>query len=234
MAALSGNTETMSKLILWGANKDAVASSIGPVINGAIISGITEAVTMLIELGVKLSGQHGTDENEDHDQQESGDSKEPSWEPPLPLAAMISDVSMFSTILEAGNESLTHMDLAKALFYASGSGRIEIVEKLLNYEHEPHNFQASLDSATEERNWDVVCLLLRRCEGLDCDAAFKSAATGSENLLEVLEECWKHTGESIPEELLDSCLYTATDFEKEETVIKLLEFGADPNAPGEE
>ena len=234
MAALSGNTEAMSKLIFWGANKNAVASSMGPVINGAIISGIIEAVMMLIEMGVKLSGDYGTNENEHYDNQQSESSEEPLWPPPLALAALISDIAMFSTVLEAGSESLTSTDHARALIGASGSGRIEVVEKLLNYKHGTPIFQTSLDAATEERNWDVVCLLLKSCEGLNCDKTFKSAATGSERLVEVLEECWKHTDKYIPQELLDSCLYTATDFKKEETVVKLLEFGADPNAPGEE
>ncbi|TRX88591.1 hypothetical protein FHL15_010542 [Xylaria flabelliformis] len=90
----------MKKLIRKGANEEAFAASVNSIINAAITSGITEAVTMLIEI------------------------------------------------------------------------------------------QKNRESAAKENNWDV--------------------------------------------ELLDSCLYTATDVENQETVMKLLSFGVDPNALGKE
>jgi ankyrin repeat protein len=219
MAALSGDEEIMSNLITRGANKDAVATSIGPVVNGAIMSGITKAVTMLIEEGVKLSGECSEDS---------------PWLPPLSLAALISDISMFSAILDAGSESLTAKDRAAALCYASDSGRFEVVERLLGYDHEASVIQDSLDIATREKNWNVIPLLLRKCEELECEGLFKEAATGSESLVELLEQCWKYSQGTISQGLLDNCLYTATDLEKEETVVKLLDFGADPNALGKD
>ncbi|KAI0904424.1 ankyrin repeat-containing domain protein [Ustulina deusta] len=234
MAAFSGKIDVMTKLIRKGADKDAVAASTGPVINAAILSGITEAVTLLIEMGVKLSYEEKASSEQDQDDQGLEESNDRVFLPPLALAALVSDISLLTTILEIGESSLTANEHAKALIQASFSGRIEVVEKLLDYEYEPHVFQKSLESATEENNWDVVRCLLRNCSGLDCEKLFKCASTGSEGLEDILEDCWKHTNGSLPQALLDSCLYSATDFEKQETVVTLLGFGADPNALGEE
>ncbi|KAH7324347.1 ankyrin repeat-containing domain protein [Stachybotrys elegans] len=231
MAALAGEVGVMSTLIAHDANKDAIDTSIGPVVNGAIISGNPEAVRKLIEEGVELTFECDAG----HQDQQSEDPEESPWPAPLALAALISDLSMFSAILEAGRKSLTPSDYAKALEYASISGRVEILEKLLGYEElEESCFQRSLDAATKEENWDVIPLLLANCKSLDCDGVFRTAATGRDSQVKILMECWEYKGETISQDLLDSCLYTATDFEKNETVIKLLEFGADPNAAGEE
>ncbi|KAJ8111792.1 hypothetical protein ONZ43_g5537 [Nemania bipapillata] len=234
MAASSGQIDLMQKLIHMGANKDAVASSIGPVINGAIISGVTEAVRLLINMGVKLSYDYEEPDETQVEENDGDDGVVVAILPPLALAALISDISLFSTVLEAGQSSLTAEEHAKALCMASVSGRIEVVEKLLDYVDELEVLQGCLQIATGEHNWDVVHLLLQKGGGLDCRELFKCAAEGSESLELILRECWDYTNESLPQELLDSCLYTATDFEKEETVKVLLEFGADPDAQGAE
>ena len=56
----------------------------------------------------------------------------------------------------------------------------------------------------------------------------------SENVDWILSAIWDHTGGEINKELMDKCLYTATDNEKEGTVKLLLEFGANPDAEGDE
>ncbi|KAK0378490.1 hypothetical protein CLIM01_04119 [Colletotrichum limetticola] len=235
MAAYSGSVRAMSKLITRGANKDACSANIGPVINAAIFSGNSAAVTELIKLGARLSFEGWTGENTD--QSESSDennttSEEPSWIPPLALAALISDISMFNAILEAAADNLTPNEHSKALIMASHSGRIEIVEKLLGYEHESHIFKASLEVATNEQNWDVIRLILKKSTGLDCEIPFGATSKDKEDLQDVLELCWEHADGSIGQEILDDCLYTATDLEKKETVEQLIKFGASCNALG--
>ncbi|KAK1489396.1 hypothetical protein CCUS01_03443 [Colletotrichum cuscutae] len=235
MAAYSGSVRTMSKLIARGANKDACSANIGPVVNAAIFSGNSAAVTKLIKLGARLSFEGWTGENTD--QSESSDennttSEEPSWMPPLALAALISDVSMFNAIFEAAADNLTPNEHSKALIMASHSGRIEIVEKLLGYEHESHIFKASLEVATNEQNWDVIRLILKKSTGLDGKIPFRAASKDKEDLQDVLELCWEHADGSIGQEILDDCLYIATDLEKKETVEQLIKFGASCNALG--
>ncbi|KAK1476307.1 hypothetical protein CTAM01_15497 [Colletotrichum tamarilloi] len=237
MAAYSGSVRAMSKLIARGANKDACSANIGPVVNAAIFSGNSAAVTELIKLGARLSFEGWTGETTD--QSESSDenhttSEEPSWMPPLALAALISDISMFNAILEAAADNLTPNEHSKALIMASHSGRIEIVEKLLGYEHESHIFKASLEVATNEQNWDVVRLILKTSTGLDCEIPFRAASKDKEDLQDVLELCWEHADGSIGQEILDDCLYIATDLEKKETVEQLIKFGASCNALGSE
>ncbi|KAK4199786.1 ankyrin repeat-containing domain protein, partial [Triangularia verruculosa] len=112
--------------------------------------------------------------------------------------------------------------------------RIEVVSLLLEHEHSQETFQESLEAALEENNWEGIKMLLRRSDSrLDCTEVFTEASTGGESLDDVLDEIWKHTQGCIDQKLLNACLYTATDNEKESTVRVLLRVGADPNAAGE-
>ncbi|KAM7213105.1 hypothetical protein V8F06_011528 [Rhypophila decipiens] len=227
MAAEGGrHLDVMQKLLSWGASPDAVYYLVGPVINGAILSGNIDAVQLLIHHSARLNYDlDGTDIN---------------WMPPLATAAH-SDLAMLDAILAAAGEKLSEEEYSKALISAALSGRVELVERLMTaYMPSLEYLQAALEVATEESNWDVVRMLLRRQyeQGpLDCNASFKAAATSSESFAivkEILHGAWEHSGGAIDKAVLDECLYTCTDNEEEETVKLLLEMGASPDAQGEE
>lgn len=225
MAAQNGQINIMRKLMLdWKANINAVDSDIGPVLNAAIISGNTDAVKLLLENGVEL-----TYDEDLLDKMEVA--------PPLVMSAYFSDIKMFSAILEGANDKLTPDAIDDAMISAATGGNLDILRTLLeSFEHEHEAFQGSLYAATAEANWEACLLILRHppAQGLDCEELFQRAATGNEDLNEVLQACWGNNKSSISRSVLNDCLYEATDKEKESTVELLLQFGADANAPGRE
>ncbi|KAK3349711.1 ankyrin repeat-containing domain protein [Lasiosphaeria hispida] len=223
MAASNGKTAAMAKLISHGADINAIATSIGPVVNGAISSGNYDAAKMLIQKGAKLNYPIAEDGNM-------------PWLPPLAVAALFSDLTMFDTILEAGAEGLSSEEYEKGLIFASQSGRVEIVARLLQvpYSLSTISFQTGLEVALMEENWDVIRLLLRSSKGMDCKNTFIAAAAAVESLEDLLAAIWEHTEGTIDQETLDDCLYVATDNEKESTVKMLLKLGAGPDSGGEE
>lgn len=217
MAAFAGHVNVMAKLIKRGANPNAVAPDVGPVVNSAIYSGNRDAVKLLVEAGVSLTEANGDGET------------------PLVLAALLSEITMFEYLIEKYADRLPAEEYNKALVMAARAGRVEVFNKLLPYPHEQEHFQQAIEAATEEENWDIVMILLEMCHGLDCDRVFWVAAIGVEPQDKVLEAVWQHTSGQISPELLGHSLYEATDKEKFPTVKLLVEkFGADPDAKGEE
>ncbi|KAI1503617.1 hypothetical protein F5X99DRAFT_99738 [Biscogniauxia marginata] len=216
MAAFGGHVEVMKKLVLRGANPNATSNDIGPVVNAAISSGNRAAVELLVEHGVSLAV--------DRDDVEA----------PLAQAALLSDVSMFEYLIQKYADKLPAEEYS-ALVKAAEAGRIEVFNKLLEFEHNQEYFQDALDAAVEEWNWEIVTILLEKRSNLDCNNLFYEAATGTEPQDKLLEVVWQYANGSISAETLDKSLYDATDREKESTVKLLLEqFGANPNATGEE
>lgn len=219
MASFGGHIQVMKKLLLRGADPNAVANDIGPVVNAAISSGSREAVELLVEHNVSL-----TFKSDDEDVQ-----------CPLALAALLADYSMFEYLIESYADKLPAQDYSAALIAAAAAGRIEVFNKLLNFGHETAVFQSALDCAVEEWNWDIVKSLLDHCQGLDVNGLFTEAATCSEPQDKMLQLAWEYASGSITQETLSDALYNATDREKVTTVRLLLQnFGANPNATGEE
>ncbi|KAJ8125223.1 hypothetical protein O1611_g8416 [Lasiodiplodia mahajangana] len=217
MAAFGGHVEVMRKLVLRGANPNASANDIGPVVNAAICSGNRAAVELLVENGVSLT-VYGEDEFA-----------------PLSLAARLSDVSMFEYLIQKYADQLPAVEFSKALVGAAEAGKIDVLNKLLEFEHEVSYFQAALDVAVDEWNWDTVTILLQKQVGLNCNGLFLEAATCSEPQDKMLELAWDHANGSITAETLNESLYDATDREKDTTVELLLnKFKTNPNATGEE
>lgn len=218
MAAFRGQTAVMKKLIVeWQANFDAVDDEEGPVINAAILSGSTDAVELLLQHSPKLN-------------YDLGEVKVA----PLAMLAYYSDLEMFDVVLEKA-EGLSPDEFDKALIWAAASDNLDILKRLLAFEHDHDVYQKGLMSATKESNWDscLAILIHSAAQGLECNDLFTRAATGSETLIEVLEACWANSHEGINKQVLNTCLYEATDNEKESTVRLLLKFGADPNSTGE-
>lgn len=217
MAAFGAHVEVMKKLLLRGANANATSNDIGPVVNAAISSGNRACVELLVERGVSLTL----------------DRKD--LEAPLALAALLSDVSMFEYLIEKYADKLPPEEYSKAFVKAAEAGRVEVFNRLLEFEHSQDSFQDALHAAVSEWNWDIVTILLEKRAGLNCDKLFYEAATGTEPQDKLLETIWEYADGSISQETLNKSLYDATDREKESTVKLLLEkFKADPNATGEE
>ncbi|KAI1377216.1 hypothetical protein F4677DRAFT_415636 [Hypoxylon crocopeplum] len=217
MAAFGGHVEVMKKLLLRGANANATSNDIGPVVNAAISSGNRACVELLVERGVSLTL--------DRDDLQA----------PLALAALLSDISMFEYLIEQYADKLPAEEYSKAFVKAAEAGRIEVFNKLLEFEHSQDYFQAALDAAGGEWNWDIVTILLEKRPGLNCDGVFYEVATGTEPQDKLLQVLWEYTDKSISRETLNNSLYDATDREKGSTVELLLEkYGADPNATGDE
>lgn len=217
LAARSGHVEVMKKLLSRDANANAIATTgDGPVINSAIYSGNREAVKLLVNHGVSLAFD--------------GDGTSP-----LAAAAILSDISMFDYLIEKYAEKLPAQEFSKALVEAANAGRLRVVQKLLKYQHSQSDFQDALDKAAEEWNWDIIPVLLKNCEGLDCANAFYKAATEAESEENILKEIWEYSKADLPPETLNDSLYVATDRENESTVRLLLqEFKVNPNATGKE
>jgi hypothetical protein len=217
MAACDGRVEVMKKLLLRDANPNATAKDVGPVVNSAISSGNRAAVELLVDHGVSLT-VNSTD-----------------IVSPLALAALLSDVSMFEYLIQKYADKLPAVEYSKALVKAAEAGRVEVFNKLLEFQHDQVFYQDALDAAVEEWNWDITTILLQRRPGLDCNKLFYTAATCSEPQDKILEVSWEYTNGSITAQTLNDSLYHATDREKDTTVQLLLEkFRADPNATGEE
>ncbi|KAI1155722.1 hypothetical protein F4825DRAFT_406258 [Nemania diffusa] len=217
MAAFGGHVEVMKKLVLRGANPNASANDIGPVVNAAICSGNRAAVELLVENGVSLTAE---DEN---------------VHSPLALAAQLADVSMFEYLIQQYADKLPAVEFSKALVGAAEAGKVEVINKLLEFQHDGSYFQKALDVAVEEWNWDAVTILLQNRTGLDCNGLFLEVSTCSEPQDKMLDVAWEYANGSITAETLKASLYDATDREKDTTVELLLKkFNADPNATGEE
>lgn len=200
------------------ADPDEYASDVGPVINSAISSGNLDAVRLLVEKNVTMYVD--TDE---------------VWSP-LEGAAACSDAYMVSFLLETWAGKLPDSEYGKALVGAAEYGKGENFKLLFeSHEHDQEYLQKAMDAASEEENWDIVKELMRKCRRLNCDMTFFHAATGAEEMVEVLGEVWDYSRKNTPvsEEKLNESLYVATDREKTETVKLLLKgFDANPNATG--
>ncbi|KAF4928951.1 Ankyrin-3 [Colletotrichum viniferum] len=217
MAANAGHVKIMNKLIQKGANANAIAEDVGPVMNAAISSGNPDAVKLLVEKNVSLAV-----EDDDVDS-------------PLALAGLHADLSMFEYLTQTYADKLPPKEFDKAFVKAAVSGRVDVFNKLLTYDHSQECFQEALEAAAEEENWEIVMILLEKRQGLDCNEVFRQAATTAEHQDKVLEATWKYTNGDISKETLNDSLYEATDLEKESTVRLLLEtFNVDPNATGDE
>ena len=173
----------MKKLLRWKADINALSSSdVGTVINGAIYSGNREAIELLIQKGASLSSVISDDRE---------------IEGPLALAAQLSEITLFDYLLEACAGKVPAVEYDKALIAAAEAGRAEILTKLLAFDHPQECFQEALDGAAGGDEWEIIMILLERCQGLDCLQAFESAYRDSEDVDKVLEAVWRHTKKSM-------------------------------------
>jgi hypothetical protein len=192
-----------------------------PVINSAIRSGSLDAVKLVIARGAAVS----------YDPQKIG------W-CPLADAAGLPDRIIFDYLLEQ-EEKLQQHDYDKALVAAAEAGNVEVFTVLLEHEYDSEVLQEALEEATEDANWEVIRIILKRHAGRDCNDLLKRLGTSIHNLDELLEVVWAYSqidgNPDITEKTLNDTLYEATDKEKGSTVELLLKkCNADANAKGDE
>ncbi|KAM7193001.1 hypothetical protein V8F33_008049 [Rhypophila sp. PSN 637] len=82
--------------------------------------------------------------------------------------------------------------------------------------------------------WDMIQILLKNYPALDWIDLFTKAASMVGSQDQILTDIWEYTQHSIPQPVLDRCLYMAADLGKESTVEVLSGFKANPNAAGHE
>ncbi|KAF7517988.1 hypothetical protein G7054_g13615 [Neopestalotiopsis clavispora] len=216
LAAEEGHVAVMKKLIARGASLNAFSEDSGLVLNSAISSGNLATIELLVNHGVKLSTERDDTET------------------PLAQAASLSDVSMLEYLMKEYSDQLAPEEYSKALIAAAGAGNIEVLSKLLPFEHSDNDYQSALDEAATEGNWEVTKLLLEKRSNLSCDKAFYEAATRTDDLM-VLEALWEYTNGNISADTVDRSLYQVTDDKKIDKVRLLLDrFGADANAQGDQ
>lgn len=216
LAAEEGHVAVMKKLIARGASLNAFSEDSGLVLNSAISSGNLATIELLVSHGVKLSTERDDTET------------------PLAQAASLSDVSMLEYLMKEYSDQLAPEEYSKALIAAAGAGNIEVLSKLLPFEHSDNDYQNALDEAAIEGNWEVTKVLLEKRSNLSCDKAFYEAATRTDDLM-VLEALWEYTNGNISAETVDRSLYQVTDDKKIDKVRLLLDrFGADANAQGDQ
>lgn len=116
-----------------------------------------------------------------------------------------------------------------ALVLAATYGHTDAVKTLLTRSVDAPARQKALEVASEKGKADVVERLLTETAGVQHQEAFRLAAYyGRNNILKLFGSL------GTTQEMLDTSLYHAADQERQVTVEFLLEFGANPNAGGEE
>ncbi|KAK8067324.1 hypothetical protein PG997_014071 [Apiospora hydei] len=216
-ALLDRNSPIDDGIDINSAKTNAISDSYGPVVSAAISSGNREAVKLLVAEGVSLT----VDDDRGLD-------------PPLALAALLSDMSMFEYLVEQYADKLSAEEYSKALVKSAEAGRADVLNTLLKFEHEHQYFQQALEAAVGEENWEVSTVLLDKQPGLDCNNLFRKAATAVEDQDDLLGVAWAYSNGAISQETVDSALYHATDCEKKTTVELLLgePYRGSPNATG--
>lgn len=175
MAALAGNVEVMKELVRRDANINAWSAfeELGPVMNAAILSGSRDAVRVMVDKGAKLT----------LDREEEG------FRGPLALAALHSDIDMFEDLIGSYAEQLPPKEYNDALIAAAEAGREDIFNKLLEYDHPQKYFQKAIETAAdiENHNWNIVSILMDKCQNLNWDQVFYQAARqGEQSMVEML------------------------------------------------
>lgn len=228
MAAVKGQVETMEHLLARNANVNAVFNGRGLLINYAIASGNRKAVQLLVDKNASLSVSTM-----------SGEAQE-TWAP-LSFAAICSDLGMLNFLLEQYHEDLSTQDYEQAFWFASLTGKTDIMEMLVvasKFNAEGHDFEPDLGIAVDHKAWKSVKFLVghEKSRGkTDFSEALVALVKDVDENLDILEAFWDNVGDRLSREKVNEALYIATDKEKEDAVHLLLtKFQADANATGEE
>ncbi|KAI0881635.1 ankyrin repeat-containing domain protein [Annulohypoxylon maeteangense] len=210
-AATTGNIDVIGQLLQRDDCDVRASTKAGPILNAAIGSGKLEAVKLLVKKGVPLV------------------SKVTGHWSPLAFS-VLGDLTTFIYLLDSGKAQLTAREYDDAFFLAASTGRIKVLERLIQFDSSVCGFQRALEGAIKYKRWDSVPVLLSSGKGLQLEGVLKAAADMN-NSDDVLKAIRNHTGGHISSKVVDDCLCKAVHNEKMSTVKILLdEFKANPNA----
>ncbi|KAH6663685.1 ankyrin repeat-containing domain protein, partial [Halenospora varia] len=245
-AAESDSIEIVEYLLANGAHIDVIDEDNGTALYAAIEAESIPIIQLLLNKGASPNSIGGDEST------------------PLNCAAGIGNLEIVQLLLARGaelNPDMTyrlanalgaaayqgHDDVAKYLLergchtnqadfqgefplaLAAQEGYEEIVALILEYDREPQSHDQALDCAVKANELECVKVLIERCPMvLRSDPFAYAASNGFSEILKVL------TNTGVTSQVMDKCLYEATDYQHIETVEVLLQMGANPDAEGEE
>ena len=212
-AAEIGNTDIVTQLLQAGADVNFTGGTHRRALNIAAYFGHTEVVHRLFEKEVEVDPD---------DSYFLGSA--------LGAAARHGHAEVVRFLLDRGwNVNRKFKINDSALVLAATYGHADAVRTLLTRSVDVTARQKALEVASEKGKAEVVERLLTEMAGVQHQEAFRLAAYyGRNDILKLLGNL------GTTQEMLDTSLYHAADQERQTTVEFLLDFGADPNAGGEE
>lgn len=212
-AVESGHTSIVRQLIERGANINLTGGLHCRPLNAAAYRGDIELVRLLLQKGAEV------------------DPDEPyRYGSALGAAARKGHNDIVRLLLQKGwNANRKAGSYGSALVAAATYGHTKVVQALLEKDPDVTTQELALEIAAKNGKAEVVQKLLEQPQPLRHPKAFLRAASyGHDDILQVLHKY------PIDQDTLDTALYEASDHEHESTVGLLLEFGASPDAEGEE
>ena len=212
-AAEIGNTDIVTQLLQAGADVNFTGGTHRRALNVAAYFGHTEVVHRFFDKEVEIDPD---------DNYFLGSA--------LGAAARHGHADVIRFLLDKGwNVNRKFKINDSALVLAARYGHANAVRTLLTRSVDVTARQKALEVASEKGKVDVVEQLLTEMAGIQHQEAFRLAAYyGRNDILKLLGNL------GTTQEMLDTSLYHAADQERQMTVEFLLDFGANPNAGGEE
>ena len=213
IASENGRVPVVRHLIEHGADVNMIGGLHRRPLNAAAFSGDLETISLLLGKNIDIDPD---------DEYRYGSA--------LGAAARKGHDNIVRLLIQKGwNVNKTFKHYHSALVAAATYGHVDVVKVLLMNNVDAKSRQLSLEVASMNGKTQVVEEILINSNHLQHQKAFlKAASHGCNDVLRLLQKLGTNP------EMLNTALYQASDAEQNSTVELLLEFGADPNAEGEE
>ena len=219
-ASLNGCLEVVKLLLSRKADVNVTGGNYWRPINAAAYSGHEEIVDLLLRQNIEVDPDEGY---------QNGNAVNYSRNA-LAAAARKGHGNIVWLLLQKGwkvNRKIKKYD--HVLVLCAAYGHTDVARTILNYRVDLRSQQSALEIAAKNGKDEFVKAILERSRSLPHEKAFMNASSfGHTQILRMLQRLGTNR------EMLNKALYQAADYQYESTVDLLLEFGADPNAEGEE